>query len=159
MTFARIVSTGMSLPENVVTNEDIAQRVETSDDWIYTRTGIHERRVSQEGEATSTFATEASRQALEKAGMDPMDLQCLIVATITPDLPFPASACLTQEALGAKKAAAFDISAACSGYVYALSIADATASGSAVSLSRTSCCVTSPAESRPRVYCRNSKLV
>ncbi|MCB9769652.1 MAG: ketoacyl-ACP synthase III [Candidatus Omnitrophica bacterium] len=125
MTFSRIVSTGMSVPENIVTNEDIAKRVETSDEWIFTRTGIHERRVSTEGEATSTFATNASRQALEAAGMDPMDLQCLIVATITPDLPFPASACLTQEALGAKRAAAFDISAACSGYVYALSIADA----------------------------------
>ncbi len=125
MTFARIVSTGMSLPENIVTNDDIAKKVETSDEWIYGRTGIHERRVSSEGQATSNFAAAASKQALEKAGMDPMDLQCLIVATITPDLPFPASACLAQESLGAKNAAAFDISAACSGYVYALSIADA----------------------------------
>lgn len=125
MTFARIVSTGLSVPSQIVTNEDISKRVETSDEWIYTRTGIHERRMSAQGEATSTFATEAARQALEGAGMDPMELQCLIVATITPDLPFPASACLTQEKLGAKRAAAFDISAACSGYVYALSIADA----------------------------------
>lgn len=125
MTYARIVSTGMSLPENIVTNDDIAKRVETSDEWIHARTGIHERRVAAEDQSTSTFASEAARQALESAGLDPMDVECLILATITPDLPFPATGCLVQDIIGAKKAAAFDISAACSGYVYALSIADA----------------------------------
>ena len=125
MTYARIVSTGMAFPDRILTNDEIAQTLETSDQWIYTRTGIHQRRVVAPSEATSDLAAKAGLQALERAGLDPMELEALIVATITPDYPFPASACLAQTKMGAIKAMAFDISAACSGYVYALSIADA----------------------------------
>lgn len=125
MKYARIVSTGVGFPERILTNDEIAQTLKTSDDWIYTRTGIHQRRVAGDQEATSDLAAKAGTQALERAGLDPKDLQALIVATITPDHPFPASACLTQVKIGAKNAVAYDISAACSGYIYALSIADA----------------------------------
>jgi 3-oxoacyl-[acyl-carrier-protein] synthase-3 len=125
MTYARIVATGMALPEKIVTNDDIAKVVETNDEWIRTRTGIRERRVAAPGEATSTFATLAAQQALQKAGMEASELDCILVATITPDCPFPASACLVQEKLGAKNAMAMDLSAACSGYLYALQVADA----------------------------------
>ncbi len=125
MKYARIVSTGMAFPERTLTNDEIARTLETSDEWIFTRTGIHQRQVANEREATSDLAAAAGLQALDRAGLDPKDLQALIVATITPDHPFPASACLAQVKIGAKNAMAFDISAACSGYVYALSIADA----------------------------------
>jgi 3-oxoacyl-[acyl-carrier-protein] synthase-3 len=125
MVYARIVSTGVAFPERILTNDEIAQSLATSDEWIYTRTGIHQRRMVAPGEATSDLAARAGLQALERAGLDPLDLQALIVATITPDYIFPATACLTQTKMGAKRAMAFDISAACSGYIYALSIADA----------------------------------
>lgn len=125
MTFSRIISTGMAFPDRIMTNDEIAQSIETSDEWIYTRTGIHQRRMASPTEATSDLATSAAREALERAGMDPLELECLIVATITPDLPFPACACIAQTKLGAKNAVAMDISAACSGYVFGLSIADA----------------------------------
>ncbi|NUN95300.1 MAG: ketoacyl-ACP synthase III [Candidatus Omnitrophica bacterium] len=125
MTFSRIVSTGMAFPRRVVTNHELAQTVDTSDEWIFTRTGIHERRVAGPDETTSDLAAEAGLMALKRAGMDPMDLEVLLVATITGDLPFPATACLTQTKMGAKRAVAFDISAACSGYIYGLSVADA----------------------------------
>jgi 3-oxoacyl-[acyl-carrier-protein] synthase-3 len=115
----------MAFPDRILTNDEIAQTVDTSDEWIRTRTGIRERRIVAPGEATSDLVTRAGLDALKNASLDPMDLESLIVATITPDLLFPATACLAQTKMGAKRAMAFDISAACSGYIYALSIADA----------------------------------
>lgn len=125
MTYARIVSTGIGLPDRILTNDEIAQTLDTSDAWIHTRTGIHQRRVAGPGEATSDFAAKAGLQALERAGLDPMDLEAIIVATVTPDYHMPSAACLTQVKMGALKAMAFDVSAACTGYIYALSVADA----------------------------------
>jgi len=125
MRYSRIVSTGISLPDKVVTNDDIARMVDTTDEWIFARTGIRERRVGKPEEVTSDFAAIAGKQALDRAGMQPEEVEAIIVATITPDLPYPATACLAQTKLGAKNAFAFDVSAACTGYVYALSIADA----------------------------------
>ena len=121
---ARIIGTGSALPERVLSNRDLEQMVETTDDWITTRTGIKERRIAAEGEFTSTFATAASRQALEMAALDAADIDLIICATVTPDFPFPSTACLIQHNLGAARAAAFDISAACSGFIYGLSLAD-----------------------------------
>ena len=125
MTYARIISTGISLPEKVMTNDDLAKIVDTSDEWISTRTGIRERRVAGPDEAASDFGAEAAKRALEAAGMEPDEMDAIIVGTITPDNPFPATACLIQEKLGATKPFAFDVSAACSGYLYILSIANA----------------------------------
>lgn len=132
MTRARITGTGSSVPEKILTNFDLEKMVDTTDEWITTRTGIRERRMAGEGEYTSTFATQAAERALAMAGVKAADLDLLIVATITPDFPFPATACIVQSNLGATKAAAFDIAAACSGFVYGLSLADnAIRSGSA----------------------------
>ncbi len=119
-----ITGTGSSLPSRIVTNADLESMVETSEEWIVTRTGIKERRIASGGEFTSTFALNASRRAMEMAGVSPDELDLIILATVTPDFPFPATSCIIQHELGAKNAAAFDISAACSGFVYALSIAD-----------------------------------
>ena len=124
MTRAKIIGTGSAVPDRVLTNHDLEQMVETSDDWITVRTGIKERRVAAEGEFTSTFATRAAQRALEMAGVDPADLDLIICGTVTPDFPFPSTACIVQNNLGATRAAAFDISAACSGFLYGLSIAD-----------------------------------
>lgn len=124
MTRARITGTGSAVPENIRTNYDLEKLVDTTDEWITTRTGIRERRIAAEGEYTSTFATRAAERALEMAGVTAEEIDLIIVATITADFPFPATACLVQSNLGAKKAAAFDLSAACSGFVYGLSIAD-----------------------------------
>lgn len=121
---SRISGTGSAVPEKTLTNLDLEKMVETSDEWITARTGIRERRIAVDGEFTSTFATKAAQQALEMAGVDPADIDILIVATVTPDFPFPATACIVQQNLGAVKAAAFDISAACSGFLYGLSVAD-----------------------------------
>jgi 3-oxoacyl-[acyl-carrier-protein] synthase-3 len=121
---AKIIGTGSAVPERVLTNHDLEQMVDTSDDWITVRTGIKERRVASEGEFTSTFATRAAQRALEMAGVDPADLDLIICGTVTPDFPFPSTACIVQNDLGATRAAAFDISAACSGFLYGLSIAD-----------------------------------
>ena len=121
---ARIIGTGSAVPDRVLTNGDLAQMVETSDDWITTRTGIKERRIAVEGEYTSTFATAAARRALEMAGVAPADLDLIICGTVTPDFPFPSTACIVQHNLGATRAAAFDLSAACSGFLYGLSLAD-----------------------------------
>lgn len=118
-----IIGVGKYLPKNILTNADIEKMVDTSDEWITTRTGIKERRLVAKNEATSDLAIKASREALANAGLKSTDLDLIIVATITPDMPFPAVACILQNALGAKNAAAFDISAACAGFVYALSIA------------------------------------
>lgn len=120
---AIIAGTGMSVPERVVTNRDLEALVETSDEWITTRTGIRERRVASEGEVVSQFATEAARRAIEAAAIAPTDLDLVICATVTPDMPIPATSCAIQHALGAKRAAAFDMQAGCSGFIYAQSVA------------------------------------
>lgn len=117
-----ILGTGAALPERVITNEDLTKIVDTSDEWIQTRTGIRERRIAEEGEATSDLSIEAARRALENAGVSPEEIDLIIVATITPDYVFPATACLVQKALNSSKAAAFDLEAACSGFIYALAV-------------------------------------
>ncbi len=119
-----IAGTGSYLPERVLTNRELESMVDTSDEWIQERTGIRERRMAAPHEVTSDLALAASRQALEAAGWGPEDITALIVATISPDMPMPATACLLQAKLGATRAAAFDISAACSGFIYGLQIAD-----------------------------------
>jgi len=121
---ARIIGTGSSLPNKILTNAELERMVDTNDEWITSRTGIKQRRIAAEGEFTSTFAIEASRRALEMAGIGADELDLIILGTVTPDFPFPSTACIIQHELGARNAAAFDISAACSGFVYGLSIAD-----------------------------------
>jgi len=118
-----IAGTGSYLPEKILTNDDLSKIVETSDEWIVTRTGIKERRIAGEGESTSHLGSKAAEKALEQAGMAAEDLDLIIVATITPDTLTPATACYVQQQLGASKAVAFDISAACSGFLYAMKIA------------------------------------
>ncbi len=124
MPWARIIGTGSYAPPKVLTNADLEKLVETSDEWIRTRTGIAERRIATEAEATSDLAYQASLHALEAAGVDPADLDLILVATITPDMFFPSTACLLQERLQARRAGALDISAACSGFIYGLAVAD-----------------------------------
>ncbi len=121
--YAAITGWGMAVPERVLTNADLERMVSTSDEWIATRTGIRERRVVSEGESTSTLATEAGRRALASAGLDASSIDLVILATCTPDRPFPATACTVQANLGIPHAAAFDLAAACSGFVYGLSVA------------------------------------
>jgi 3-oxoacyl-[acyl-carrier-protein] synthase-3 len=123
MSPAHVVGWGKYVPERVLTNDELARMVDTSDGWIQTRTGISERRIAAEGETTSSMAIEAAWRALETAGLAPAELDVIIVATATPDHVFPATACLVQDALGAKNAAAFDLSAGCTGFVYALGVA------------------------------------
>jgi 3-oxoacyl-[acyl-carrier-protein] synthase-3 len=118
-----ITGTGHSLPERRLTNADLEKMVDTTDEWITTRTGIKERRIAGAGETLSQFAIEAGRQAIEAAGIDPSEVDLLILATVTPDMPIPATACTIQEALGCRKAAAFDLAAGCSGFIYAQSVA------------------------------------
>ncbi len=120
---AGIVGVGAALPEKVLTNFDLEKIVDTSDEWISSRTGIKERRIAQEGKATSDYAAEAARAALKSAGVLAEELDLIIVATVTPDMFFPSTACLVQQKIGAPKAAAFDLSAGCSGFVYALDMA------------------------------------
>lgn len=122
---ARITGTGSAVPDKVLTNHDLETLVDTNDEWITTRTGIKERRIAVEGEYTSTFATLAARRALEMAGISAKDLDLIILGTVTPDFPFPATACIVQHELGASNAAAFDLSAACSGFIYGLNMAEA----------------------------------
>ena len=122
---AAITGCGLHLPEKVLTNFDLEKMVETSDEWILTRTGIAQRRMARPDQAASDLALPASRQALQEAGLQPTDLDAIIVATMTPDMIFPSTACYLQGALGAAPCAAFDLLAACSGYVYALSVAQA----------------------------------
>ncbi len=119
-----ITGVGSYLPEEVVSNADLAKIVDTSDEWIFDRTGIHERRRAAPDQAVSDLAVEAARRALEAAGRTPEDLDLIIVATTTPDLTFPATAAIVQRKLGAPMGIAFDVQAVCSGFVYALSIAD-----------------------------------
>lgn len=113
----------MAVPDRVMTNDELSTMVDTSDEWIRQRTGIVERRIAGEGETTFTLSLQASRAALEVADLDPAHLDLIIVATVTPDHAFPSTACLIQDALGAEKAAAFDLSAGCTGFVYALALA------------------------------------
>lgn len=116
-----ILGTGSHAPVGVVTNDDLSKRVDTSDEWIFTRTGIRERRISGPGESTSALAAAAARAALADAGLQPADIDLLIVATCTPDRPMPSAACLVQTALGlGERTACLDINAACTGFVYAL---------------------------------------
>jgi 3-oxoacyl-[acyl-carrier-protein] synthase-3 len=112
----------MYVPSEVLTNDDLASMVDTSDDWIRARTGIVERRIAPPGETTATMAIRAARTALQVANANPARLDLIIVATATPDYPFPATACLVQDALGATRAGAFDLSAGCTGFVYALAV-------------------------------------
>jgi 3-oxoacyl-[acyl-carrier-protein] synthase-3 len=121
---SRIISTGSYLPEKVLSNSEMEKMVDTSDEWITERTGIRERRIADRTQAASDLAYEASRIALERAGLGPEDIDLIIVATITGDMPFPSTACFLQDKLGATNAAGFDINAACSGFLYSLYIAD-----------------------------------
>jgi len=121
---SRIIGTGSYLPERVVTNDDLAKRVETSDEWIFTRTGIRQRHVAAEREATSDLALVASERAIAAAGVDRASVDLIVVATTTPDMIFPSTACILQDKLGLAHGAAFDIQAVCSGFVYALAVAD-----------------------------------
>jgi len=120
---AHIVGWGKAVPERVVTNDDLAAMVDTSDEWIRQRTGIVERRIAGDGETTLTLSLDAACRALDAANVDPARLDLVIVATVTPDHAFPATACLLQDALGAEHAATFDLSAGCSGFIYGLSVA------------------------------------
>ncbi|WP_138185001.1 beta-ketoacyl-ACP synthase III [Paenibacillus alvei] len=115
-----IIGTGKYVPERVLTNADMEKMVDTNDEWIVSRTGIKERRIAAEHEATSDLAFYAAEKALQAAGISAEELDLIVVATVTPDMSFPSTACLVQKRLGATKAAAFDLSAACSGFVYGL---------------------------------------
>ena len=122
--YARIIGTGSYLPERVLTNDELAQQVDTSDDWITTRTGIKQRHIAAEGETSSDLALQASRAALQAAGVAPEDLDLIIVATTSPDMVFPSTACILQDKLGIHGCPAFDVQAVCAGFVYALATAD-----------------------------------
>jgi len=124
MTYSRIVGTGSYLPPRVMTNDEFAARLETSDAWIRERTGIVQRHIADEKQGSSDLALEASRRALDAAGVAADDLDLIVVATSTPDYIFPSAACLLQAKLGVKGSAAFDVQAVCSGLVYALATAD-----------------------------------
>lgn len=122
---ARIVGTGSYLPERILTNADLEKMVETTDEWIVTRTGMRERRIAASSEFTSTMGVEAAKRALENAGKTPTDIDLILVATLTPDHIFPSTAALIQSALNAPQAAACDFQAACTGFLYGLSMAKA----------------------------------
>lgn len=118
-----IIGTGSYLPERVLSNAEMEKMVETSDDWITTRTGIKERRIAAESESTSDLAAQAAQAAMENAGITADEIDLIIVATVTPDMAFPSTACFVQQKIGARQAACFDVSAACAGFLYALEIA------------------------------------
>jgi 3-oxoacyl-[acyl-carrier-protein] synthase-3 len=118
-----ITGVGSYVPARVLTNQDLEKIVETSDEWIISRTGIKERRIAAKDEFTSDLATKAAQRALKMAGVTPEQVDLLIVATITPDMPFPSTSCFVQQKLGARRAAAFDLEAACSGFIYGIEIA------------------------------------
>ncbi len=122
---SRIAGTGVSVSDRVFTNADLERIVSTSDEWIVTRTGISERRIASDSQATSDLAERAAARALEAAAVDPIDVELIVVSTVTPDTFFPSTGCILQDRLGASHAAAFDLSAACSGFIYGLSVADA----------------------------------
>jgi 3-oxoacyl-[acyl-carrier-protein] synthase-3 len=118
-----VIGTGSYLPENIVTNDDLANIVDTSHEWIVSRTGIKERRFAKDSVSTSDLAYEAGKKAIEDAGLTPEDIDLIILATLTPDMILPSTACFVQEKLKAVNAAAFDVSAACSGFLYGVTIA------------------------------------
>jgi len=122
--FSKIVGTGSYLPEKIVTNADLEKILDTSDEWIRDRTGISERRIAREGETSGDMAEVAAQRAMEAAGISPQDVGLLVVGTTSPDLVFPSTACLLQARLGLPDCGAMDVNAACSGFLYALSIAD-----------------------------------
>jgi 3-oxoacyl-[acyl-carrier-protein] synthase-3 len=117
-----IAGVGSYLPERILTNAELEKMVDTTDEWIMARTGIRERHIAREDEATSDMAAVAARRALEKAGVPPEAVQLIIVATVTPDMPFPSTACFVQHRIGATEAFCFDMEAACSGFLYALKV-------------------------------------
>jgi 3-oxoacyl-[acyl-carrier-protein] synthase-3 len=123
MTFAHITGWGMAVPEKILTNDDLSKLVDTNDKWIRERTGIRERRIAQDGQTTASLALDASIKALQVANLRPTDIDLIICSTSTPEHIFPATACLVQDRIGATKAGAFDLSAACSGFIYALNMA------------------------------------
>ena len=122
--YARIAGTGSYLPERVLTNEELSRRVDTSDEWIAARTGIRQRHIAADGETTGDLGYHAAVRALESAGVAAAELDLIVLGTTTPDLIFPSTACLIQHRLGAAGCPAFDVNAACSGFVYALTVAD-----------------------------------
>ncbi|MES9874106.1 MAG: beta-ketoacyl-ACP synthase III [Candidatus Sedimenticola sp. 20ELBAFRAG] len=124
MTYSRIIGTGGYLPENVVTNHDLEKIVDTSDEWIRERTGIEKRHLAVEGETTCDLAEQASLRAIEAAGIKPQDIDLIVLATTTPDQVFPSTACLLQSRLDIHGCAAFDVQAVCTGFVYAMGVAD-----------------------------------
>jgi 3-oxoacyl-[acyl-carrier-protein] synthase-3 len=124
MTYSRIAGTGSYLPEKILTNADLEHMVDTTDEWIFTRTGIRERHIVADGELTSDLALNAAKNAIKSAGINASEIDLIIVATTTPDKIFPSTACILQHKLGVAGCAAFDIQAVCSGFVYALSTAD-----------------------------------
>ena len=124
MTYSRIIGTGGYLPEKVLSNHDLEKMVDTSDQWIMERTGIKKRHIAAENETTCDLAEHAARDAIDAAGITPKDIDLIIVATTTPDRVFPSTACLLQQRLGIHGCAAFDIQAVCTGFVYALGVAD-----------------------------------
>ena len=126
MPHARIMGTGSSIPKRILSNKDLESIVDTTDEWIIRRTGIKERRISSNGgrESTTDLTTQASLKAIEMAGISPKSLDMIVVGTVTPDRQFPSTACMVQEALNAENAMAFDVSAGCTGFLYALSVAD-----------------------------------
>ncbi|MCU7811541.1 MAG: beta-ketoacyl-ACP synthase 3, partial [Candidatus Thiodiazotropha sp. (ex Notomyrtea botanica)] len=124
MIYSRITGTGGYLPDNVVTNKDLEKIVDTTEQWIVERTGIHKRHIAREDEYTCDLAEQAARNALDMAGLSPQDIDLIVVATTTADQVFPSTACLLQARLGIHGPAAFDVQAVCTGFVYALSVAD-----------------------------------
>src|SRR5258705_7292863 len=117
-----IAAVGSYVPERVLSNADLEKLVDTTDEWIFTRTGIRERRIAGPDEFTSDLATKAALLAMERGNIKPEQIDLIIVATITPDMPFPATACLVQQKIGARRAAAFAMEAECSGFIYRLEI-------------------------------------
>jgi 3-oxoacyl-[acyl-carrier-protein] synthase III (EC 2.3.1.41) len=122
--YSKITGIGSFVPKKVLTNEELCNIVDTSDEWIMSRTGIKERRIAEKGLTTSDIAAASAKKALDVSGLKPEDIELVLVGTITPDMIFPSTACIVQDKLGLKNAAAFDISAGCSGFIYSLSVAD-----------------------------------
>ena len=146
---ARVIGSGSYLPSNIVTNDDLAKRVDTSDTWIRERTGITPRHIALEGEKTSDLALGAARAALIDAGIDVGELDMIICATTTPDESFPATATIVQSRLGMTRGAAFDVQAVCSGFVYALTVADSMMRSGAANRSSSAATARSAASVRP----------
>ena len=137
--YSRIAGTGSYLPSKVLTNDDLARIVDTSDEWIAARTGIRERHVAAEGETTSDLAFHAAVRAMEAAGVSAGELDLIVVGTTTPDLIFPSTACLLQHRIGANGCAAFDVNAACSGFIFALTNSNARGNCALTCSGRSSC--------------------